>query len=237
MNVDVAYMDSQSWDEQAMRERTRWLREHDPVRWSEKDGVWLVTRFEDVVHVSKHQEIFTSGEGVRPGNATKIGLIDEEEPRPRSATRNGEQGIHPPHGEEAGGGLHAHHDGGHRRRRRQGRVRLRREHRRAPAAATHRRDDRHPRRGLRPVPSLVGCDDRSRGTDGRRRHHGAGQPGVHRVRRLHHADHRGSPPEPPGRPSSASWPGRRKRDSCAPTTKKNTTVSTARARSSSRTTS
>jgi cytochrome P450 family 142 subfamily A polypeptide 1 len=81
VNVDVAYLDSQSWEEEPMWERTRWLREHDPVRWSEKDGLWIVSRFEDVVHVSKHQEIFTSGRGVRPGNSVKLGLIDEEEPR------------------------------------------------------------------------------------------------------------------------------------------------------------
>jgi cytochrome P450 len=81
VDVDVAYLDSRSWDEQAMLERGRWLRDNDPVRWSEKDGLWVVSRFEDVVFVSKHQELFTSGQGVRPGNDAKIGLIDEEEPR------------------------------------------------------------------------------------------------------------------------------------------------------------
>jgi cytochrome P450 family 142 subfamily A polypeptide 1 len=81
MDVDVAYLASESWDEQLMRARFRWLRENDPVRWSEKDGLWLVTKFEDVAWCSKHQELFTSAHGVRPGNATKLGLIDEEEPR------------------------------------------------------------------------------------------------------------------------------------------------------------
>jgi cytochrome P450 family 142 subfamily A polypeptide 1 len=64
-----------------MPERLRWLRENDPVHWSEKDGLWLVSRFEDVTYVSKDQELFTSGHGVRPGNPAKIGLIDEGEPR------------------------------------------------------------------------------------------------------------------------------------------------------------
>jgi cytochrome P450 family 142 subfamily A polypeptide 1 len=64
-----------------MTERLRWLRENEPVRWSEKDDLWLVTRFEDVVYVSKHQEIFSSAFGVRPSNPAKIGLIDEAEPR------------------------------------------------------------------------------------------------------------------------------------------------------------
>ena len=81
MNVDVSYLSSHSWVEDEMRERTLWLRENDPVRWSEADNVWLISRFEDVVYCSKHQEIFTSGQGVRPNLAAKIGLIDEEEPR------------------------------------------------------------------------------------------------------------------------------------------------------------
>jgi len=82
MTVDpnVDYLDSLSWDE-SMPERTRWLRDNAPVYWAEKSGVFVVSRFADVVAVSKDQEIFTSGQGVRPRNPAKLGLIDEEEPR------------------------------------------------------------------------------------------------------------------------------------------------------------
>jgi cytochrome P450 family 142 subfamily A polypeptide 1 len=80
IDVDVEYLSAASWDSR-MPDRLRWLRENDPVHWSEKDGLWLVTRFADVAWVSKHQEIFTSAAGVRPGNRVKIGLIDEDEPR------------------------------------------------------------------------------------------------------------------------------------------------------------
>jgi cytochrome P450 family 142 subfamily A polypeptide 1 len=80
MDVNVEYLSARSWDA-SMAERLKWLRENDPVRWSGKDGVWLIARFEDVAYVSKHQDLFTSGQGVRPGGATKIGLIDEAEPR------------------------------------------------------------------------------------------------------------------------------------------------------------
>jgi cholest-4-en-3-one 26-monooxygenase len=46
-------------------ERFAWLREHDPVHWHQdpNDGVpgfWAVTRHEDVVHVSRHPELFSS---------------------------------------------------------------------------------------------------------------------------------------------------------------------------------
>jgi cytochrome P450 family 142 subfamily A polypeptide 1 len=80
MKIDVQYLASESWDEQ-MPARLRWLREHDPVHWSEKDQVWLVTKYDDVASISKNQELFSSAFGVRADRAVKIGLIDEPEPR------------------------------------------------------------------------------------------------------------------------------------------------------------
>ena len=78
--IDVAYTDSANWNESDMRARFDWLRENDPVYWSEKDQLWVVTKHADVEYISKHQEIFTSAMGVRP-TVVKIGLIDEDEPR------------------------------------------------------------------------------------------------------------------------------------------------------------
>jgi cytochrome P450 family 142 subfamily A polypeptide 1 len=80
MNVDIEYLASPNWDN-SIWDRLRWLQDNEPVYWSEKDQLWIVTRFEDVSYVSKNQQLFTSGEGVRPGNPAKIGLIDEAEPR------------------------------------------------------------------------------------------------------------------------------------------------------------
>ncbi len=80
MNVDVEYLASPNWDA-SMRDRLAWLRENEPVFWSEKDGLWIVTSYAGVEYVSKHQELFTSNEGVRPMTPAKLGLIDEPEPR------------------------------------------------------------------------------------------------------------------------------------------------------------
>lgn len=80
LDVNVAYLDPASWDA-SIHERMRWLRRNDPVHWSEKDGCWILSKYEDVALVSKDQELFTSAFGVRLGNAPKIGLIDEGEPR------------------------------------------------------------------------------------------------------------------------------------------------------------
>jgi cytochrome P450 family 142 subfamily A polypeptide 1 len=80
MDLKIEFLASQNWDEN-MEERLAWLRENEPVYWSDKDQLWIVTSFEDVSYVSKHQELFTSAAGVRPGNPAKLGLIDEDEPR------------------------------------------------------------------------------------------------------------------------------------------------------------
>jgi cytochrome P450 family 142 subfamily A polypeptide 1 len=80
IDVNVAFLDPASWDGK-MHARMRWLRENSPVHWSEPDGCWLVSRYDDVSYVSKHQHLFTSEHGVRVGNTPKIGLIDEAEPR------------------------------------------------------------------------------------------------------------------------------------------------------------
>jgi cytochrome P450 family 142 subfamily A polypeptide 1 len=81
MDVDSNFASADPWTGDAMRERLTWLRENEPIYWSEETGIWIVTRYRDVELVSKNQEVFTSAQGVRPGTETIIGLIDEDEPR------------------------------------------------------------------------------------------------------------------------------------------------------------
>ncbi len=38
----------------------RWIRENDPVRWNERHGWWLITKYADLKAVSKQPEIFSS---------------------------------------------------------------------------------------------------------------------------------------------------------------------------------
>jgi cytochrome P450 family 142 subfamily A polypeptide 1 len=80
IDTDIEFLNSKNWDER-MLQRLSWLRESDPVYWSERDQLWIITKFADVAAVSKDQDLFTSSEGVRPGNPAKLGLIDEGEPR------------------------------------------------------------------------------------------------------------------------------------------------------------
>jgi cholest-4-en-3-one 26-monooxygenase len=94
MDVRVPYLQPESWDS-AMPERLRWLRENEPVYWSEPDNLWVLTKYADVEYVSKHQEVFTSALGVRPGTPAKIGLIDEGEPRHSQLRRLINRGFTP----------------------------------------------------------------------------------------------------------------------------------------------
>jgi cytochrome P450 family 142 subfamily A polypeptide 1 len=79
-SLDVDFLDASAWDTE-MVARWRWLHANDPLHWSERTRTWVATKYEDVVTISKNQELFTSSHGVRPGRDVKIGLIDEAEPR------------------------------------------------------------------------------------------------------------------------------------------------------------
>lgn len=80
-NIDTDFSQASAWNAE-LPERTRWLRANAPVFWSEETQAYILTRYEHVVHASKNSHLFCSGEGVLPGRInTKIGMIDEDEPR------------------------------------------------------------------------------------------------------------------------------------------------------------
>ena len=80
-NIDIDFAQASSFDDR-MPERLRWLRRHAPVYWSEATQAFILSRYEHVVQVSKHSELYCSGQGVLPGKINaKIGMIDEDEPR------------------------------------------------------------------------------------------------------------------------------------------------------------
>jgi cytochrome P450 family 142 subfamily A polypeptide 1 len=57
-----------------------WARHHDPVHWDETGGVWGVTRYEDVLEVSRAPERFSNAGGIRPNLAATPMLIDMDNP-------------------------------------------------------------------------------------------------------------------------------------------------------------
>ncbi|HAC79561.1 MAG TPA: hypothetical protein DCG06_04640 [Deltaproteobacteria bacterium] len=93
-DFDYGKSDFWTWDK-PMYDQLQWLRENDPIHWSEKSGLFILTRFEDVMFASKNNETFCSGEGVLPSNPAKLGLIDEDEPRHQKLRRLVNKGFTP----------------------------------------------------------------------------------------------------------------------------------------------
>ena len=94
IDLNVDFLDAQIWDG-AMRDRMRWLCENDPVHWSERTRLWVITSFEEISYVSKNHQLFHSGEGVRPGHPVRLSLIDEDEPRHTQLRRLINRGFTP----------------------------------------------------------------------------------------------------------------------------------------------
>lgn len=56
----------------------QWLRDEAPAYWDEKNQLWAVSRYEDVLGVSKDPETFWSSEGTRPGLPPDPSLINQD---------------------------------------------------------------------------------------------------------------------------------------------------------------
>ena len=61
-------------------EAYRWLRAHGPVWWDGKNELWVVSRHEDVSHISRHQERYSAADGVRPKIAAPMSIIAMDDP-------------------------------------------------------------------------------------------------------------------------------------------------------------
>jgi cytochrome P450 family 142 subfamily A polypeptide 1 len=72
-----------------------WLRRHAPVYRDEAHGLWVLSKYEDVVYVSKHPELFCSGKGVRPNSAQLISIVSMDEPRHGQLRRLVNRGFTP----------------------------------------------------------------------------------------------------------------------------------------------
>lgn len=73
------------------------LRREAPVYWNdgEHDSFWALTRYDDVVHVSKNPELFCSGAGTIIGTEPEGSMLSMDDPRHRSLRRLVEKGFVP----------------------------------------------------------------------------------------------------------------------------------------------
>jgi cholest-4-en-3-one 26-monooxygenase len=73
----------------------RWLRENAPVYWDDKNKMWLLSTYADVLYVSTHPELYCSGKGIRPYQSFDLSLIGLDEPRHQQQRRLINRGFTP----------------------------------------------------------------------------------------------------------------------------------------------
>jgi cytochrome P450 family 142 subfamily A polypeptide 1 len=93
-DVDIDYLDASAWDGRA-HERMRWLRHNAPVYWAPKSDLFVLSKYDDIVDVSKDPELFCSGQGVRPRLPARQALIDEDDPKHCQLRRTINRGFTP----------------------------------------------------------------------------------------------------------------------------------------------
>jgi cytochrome P450 family 142 subfamily A polypeptide 1 len=76
MQIDV--LDPRFYDDPW--EAYRWLRNESPVHRDEANGLWVLSKHEDVSHVSRHQELYSAAQGVRPKVAAPMSIISMDDP-------------------------------------------------------------------------------------------------------------------------------------------------------------
>ncbi len=59
----------------------RWLRANAPVYHDESSRLWVLSRYDDVYHVSKTAEIFSAAQGVLPDSDAMVSIVCMDDPR------------------------------------------------------------------------------------------------------------------------------------------------------------
>jgi cytochrome P450 family 142 subfamily A polypeptide 1 len=73
----------------------RWLRATAPLWWDAANELWVVSRHEDVGHISRHQELYSAAQGVRPKVAAPMSIIGMDDPEHTRQRRLVSKGFTP----------------------------------------------------------------------------------------------------------------------------------------------
>lgn len=76
-------------------ETYRWLRDEAPLYRDEANDLWVVSRHEDVSHVSRHDELYSAAQGVRPRIAAPMSIISMDDPEHTRQRRIVSKGFTP----------------------------------------------------------------------------------------------------------------------------------------------
>jgi cholest-4-en-3-one 26-monooxygenase len=61
-------------------EAYRWLRENDPVHWSEAGQIWVLSRHAEVNFASRRADLYSTKDGVRPRNPVPLSILTMDDP-------------------------------------------------------------------------------------------------------------------------------------------------------------
>ncbi len=73
----------------------RWLRQHSPIHWDAKNELWVISKHEDVSHISRNQELYSAADGVRPRVAAPMSIISMDDPEHTRQRRLVSRGFTP----------------------------------------------------------------------------------------------------------------------------------------------
>lgn len=76
---DIQLLDGAFWAREPYAELA-WMRENEPVFWDEAGKVWAVSRFEDVMTVSRDPQTFCNSGGIRPDAVAFPFMINLDDP-------------------------------------------------------------------------------------------------------------------------------------------------------------
>jgi cholest-4-en-3-one 26-monooxygenase len=76
-------------------ETYRWLRANAPLHRDEANGLWVVSKYDDVFQMSREPETYCSGKGVRPKGDAPLSLICEDDPEHTRQRRMINRGFTP----------------------------------------------------------------------------------------------------------------------------------------------
>ena len=58
----------------------RWLRDNDPVFWDERSKLWVISRHEDVLNISRTPSLYCNKHGVRPVRPNPLSILTMDDP-------------------------------------------------------------------------------------------------------------------------------------------------------------
>ena len=72
-----------------------WLREHDPFHYDAANDLYVISRHADVSHISRHQELYSAAQGVRPKVPPAMSIITMDDPEHTRQRRIVSKGFTP----------------------------------------------------------------------------------------------------------------------------------------------